>query len=98
MGSRPISFTFLDTRWVRSSPWHDRYASTGSMDGTTSALEATSAKPFTGTSGTDSISWNCSARWSSCYGVQVHAYVLMNNHYHLLLQTPEANLSRDKPK
>jgi REP element-mobilizing transposase RayT len=28
------------------------------------------------------------------YGVQVHAYVLMDNHFHLLLQTPEANLSR----
>lgn len=27
-------------------------------------------------------------------GVGVHAYVLMDNHYHLLLETPEANLSR----
>lgn len=27
-------------------------------------------------------------------GVEVHAYVLMNNHYHLLLRTPDANLSR----
>jgi len=27
-------------------------------------------------------------------GVRVHAYVLMDNHYHLLLETPEANLSR----
>jgi len=27
-------------------------------------------------------------------GWQVHAYVLMGNHYHLLLETPEANLSR----
>jgi len=26
--------------------------------------------------------------------VKVHAYVLMGNHYHLILQTPEANLSR----
>ena len=26
--------------------------------------------------------------------VQVHAYVLMDNHYHLLVRTPEANLSR----
>ena len=25
-------------------------------------------------------------------GWQVHAYVLMGNHYHLLLETPEANL------
>ena len=24
------------------------------------------------------------------YGVQVHAYVLMGNHYHLLVRTPEA--------
>ena len=28
------------------------------------------------------------------YGMVVHAYVLMTNHYHLLLETPEANLSR----
>ena len=28
------------------------------------------------------------------FGVKVHAYVLMENHYHLLLETPEANLSR----
>lgn len=28
------------------------------------------------------------------YGVRVHAYVLMDNHYHLMLETPEANLSR----
>ena len=27
-------------------------------------------------------------------GVLVHAYVLMDNHFHLLLETPEANLSR----
>ena len=25
-------------------------------------------------------------------GWQIHAYVLMGNHYHLLLETPEANL------
>jgi putative transposase len=28
------------------------------------------------------------------FGVRVHAYVLMDNHYHLLLETPEPNLSR----
>jgi putative transposase len=28
------------------------------------------------------------------FGIRVHAYVLMHNHYHLLLETPEANLSR----
>ena len=28
------------------------------------------------------------------FAVQVHAYCLMSNHYHLLLQTPRANLSR----
>jgi putative transposase len=28
------------------------------------------------------------------FGVKVHAYVLMDNHFHLLLETPEANLSR----
>jgi putative transposase len=28
------------------------------------------------------------------FGLALHAYVLMDNHYHLLLETPEANLSR----
>jgi REP element-mobilizing transposase RayT len=28
------------------------------------------------------------------FGARVHAYVLMGNHFHLLLETPEANLSR----
>lgn len=28
------------------------------------------------------------------YGVILHAYVLMENHYHLLIETPEANASR----
>jgi REP element-mobilizing transposase RayT len=28
------------------------------------------------------------------FGARVHPYVLMDNHYHLLLETPEANLSR----
>lgn len=27
------------------------------------------------------------------YGVQIHAYVLMENHYHLLLMTPQGNLN-----
>ena len=31
---------------------------------------------------------------SKRHGVEVHAYVLMNNHYHLLLRTPRANLSK----
>jgi REP element-mobilizing transposase RayT len=26
------------------------------------------------------------------FGVEVHAFVLMDNHYHLLLRTPEPNL------
>ncbi|MBU0678868.1 MAG: transposase [Verrucomicrobia bacterium] len=28
------------------------------------------------------------------FNIRVHAYVLMDNHYHLLVQTPDANLSR----
>ena len=28
------------------------------------------------------------------FGIVIHAYVLMTNHYHLLIETPEANLSR----
>jgi REP-associated tyrosine transposase len=28
------------------------------------------------------------------YGYRLHAYVLMDNHYHLLIETPEANISQ----
>jgi REP element-mobilizing transposase RayT len=28
------------------------------------------------------------------YGVILHAYVLMGNHYHLLIETPHGNASR----
>lgn len=28
------------------------------------------------------------------HNIIVHAYCLMNNHYHLLLETPDANLSQ----
>jgi putative transposase len=31
---------------------------------------------------------------SDRYGAVIHAYCLMSNHYHLLLETPEANLSQ----
>lgn len=30
---------------------------------------------------------------SIAYGVQIHSFVLMNNHFHLLISTPKANLS-----
>ena len=30
----------------------------------------------------------------SRYGIMLHAYVLMENHYHLLIETPEGNASR----
>ncbi len=31
---------------------------------------------------------------SERYGAEIHAYCLMSNHYHLMLRTPEGNLSR----
>ena len=34
------------------------------------------------------------AEFPSRFGVEVHAFVLMPNHYHLLLRTPRGNLSR----
>jgi REP element-mobilizing transposase RayT len=34
------------------------------------------------------------AHWRDRFRCRLHAYVLMENHYHLLLETPEANLSR----
>jgi len=34
------------------------------------------------------------AEWPARFGVRLHAYVLMDNHYHLVVETPEPNLSR----
>src|SRR5437667_6359764 len=34
------------------------------------------------------------AHWQERFRLRLHAYVLMPNHYHLLLQTRELNLSR----
>jgi len=34
------------------------------------------------------------SEWPARFGLRVHAYVLMDNHYHLVVETPEANLSR----
>ena len=31
---------------------------------------------------------------SSLFGIRIHAYCLMNNHYHLLVNTPRGNLSQ----
>jgi REP element-mobilizing transposase RayT len=31
---------------------------------------------------------------AAIYGTQIHAYVLMTNHFHLVVHTPQANLSR----
>ena len=28
------------------------------------------------------------------YGILLHCYILMSNHYHLVLETPEGNLSK----
>jgi len=33
-------------------------------------------------------------RMATQYGVLIHGYCLMDNHYHLIIETPEANLSR----
>ena len=34
------------------------------------------------------------AEWVERFGLRLHAYVLMDNHYHLLVETPHANLSQ----
>jgi len=35
------------------------------------------------------LKWGCSK-----FNVHIHAFVLMSNHYHMLLETPEANLDQ----
>jgi putative transposase len=34
------------------------------------------------------------AGWPEQFGTKLHGYVLMDNHYHLMVETPEPNLSR----
>jgi len=36
----------------------------------------------------------CIAEAEKKYGILLHCYVLMSNHYHLIIETPEANLSK----
>lgn len=51
----------------------------------------TKDEPFTPTTATASVGETLGEACAQT-GWRVHAYVLMDNHYHLLLQTPEANL------
>jgi putative transposase len=39
--------------------------------------------------------WSMRSLWEACgrSGFRVHGYALLTNHYHLLLETPEPNLS-----
>jgi len=37
----------------------------------------------------------CLASATQRYGARIHAYALMTNHYHLLLETPQGNLSEN---
>lgn len=37
---------------------------------------------------------SCLEEASEMFGIEIHAYCLMDNHYHLLIRTPNANLSR----
>ncbi|HEC02306.1 MAG TPA: hypothetical protein ENI81_02120 [Phycisphaerales bacterium] len=37
---------------------------------------------------------SCLSRMAGQFNVLVHGYCLMTNHYHLILETPEGNLSR----
>ncbi|NIS79719.1 MAG: hypothetical protein GTO14_05825, partial [Anaerolineales bacterium] len=37
---------------------------------------------------------DCVGRMGKRFGVEIHAYVLMRNHYHLLVRTKDPNLSR----
>ena len=43
---------------------------------------------------TTANSLNCSARRFERYRWICHAFCLMGNHYHLIIETPEANLSQ----
>lgn len=36
---------------------------------------------------------NCMEKTVTIYGVEIHAYCLMDNHYHLIVHTPRANIS-----
>ena len=37
---------------------------------------------------------SCLERMATLFGVRLHGFCLMTNHYHLVIETPEANLSR----
>lgn len=70
-------------------PWFDRCASPILAPSATSPPAAMPAKPFISTTGSADVSLQVVTR----YHWRGHAYCLMDNHYHLLLETPQGNLS-----
>lgn len=49
---------------------------------------------YSGTTGIGKVFWERVGGMAERFGVEVAAHVLMSNHYHLMVRTPEANLSR----
>jgi REP element-mobilizing transposase RayT len=67
---------------VELPPWHARYASSARVGATTSPLAANEPRTI------------YREESDRAHSFQVHAYVLMDSHFHLLVETPEANLGR----
>jgi REP element-mobilizing transposase RayT len=58
-------------------------------------IEASTRKPSSGTTRIESAFSSHLGQVCTRAGWQVHAFVLMSNHYHLLIETPQPNLVAD---
>jgi Transposase IS200 like len=73
--------------------WHGQPGSIWKEAGTTYLIAVLNGALSSKARNVTAISLSCS-ELPKRFGARIHGYVLMANHYHLQVETPEANLSR----
>ena len=74
---------------MRQVPWESHCRAAG----TKSRPAATSGARCFRTSAAATTSWSCARSGGSRFALRLHAYVLMDNHYGLLVETAQPNWS-----
>lgn len=74
--------------------WLVHYESNTQAPIITSLHVVTSGKRFLDMIGTGRSFWSCSDERAEEFHLRLHGYVLMSNHYHLLVETPQGGLNR----
>ena len=74
--------------------WRDRFGSIWQVDGTTFLIVVSNVDPIFKTPKTTTILLTVMGSMPSRFGVRFHALPSLSNQYHLLVETPAANLSQ----